>query len=252
MKDLETHIEAINKAKNINAAFAYFCKVMEEYGYDRVVYSLLTDHHSLGLPRHHGLATSYPEDWMKYYNEKKYLDYDPVAKQALESHVPFFWDDLEQSAPMSDTAKLIMNQGSEAGVKDGIGIPLFGKAGEITAVGLARTDSDKSRDYNFMAGAFLLTTHFHHKFRALYLEEYPANQPSLTAREKDVLSWAAEGKNNEEIAIILGISSASVKSYFKGCFRKLEVNNRGYAISKAVLLGLITPSRILGSPPPNG
>ena len=252
MKDLETHSEAINKAKNINEAFAYFCKVMGEYGYDRVVYSLLTDHHSLGLPRHHGLATSYPEDWMKYYNEKNYLDYDPVAKQVLNSHVPFFWEDLEQFQSLSDTAKLIMDQGSEAGVKDGIGIPLFGRAGEITGVGLARTDSDKSRDYDFMAGAYLLTTHFHHKFRTLYMEEHPANQPSLTEREADVLSWAAEGKNNEEIAIILGISVDTVKSHLKKCFRKLDVNNRGYAISKAVLLGLIMPNRIMGAHHPNG
>ena len=48
----------------------------------------------------------------------------------------------------------------------------------------------------------------------------------LTSREADVLYWIAEGKSNEEIAILLGLSLLTVKGYIKTIFRKIGVPNR--------------------------
>ncbi len=252
MKDLASHIQFISSAQSIDEAFAYFCTVMARNGYDKVVYSLLTDHHSLGLEKYHGLASSYPEDWIKFYNEQNYLDHDPVVTRVFQGATPFFWDELGQRESMSNIAQSIIQQGSDAGLNDGIGIPLIGKAGEVVGIGLARTDKDKEKDYHFLADAYLLSTHFHQKFRTLYLQDTAHQLPNLSEREKDVLSWAAEGKNNDDIAVILGISVDTVKTYLKGCYRKLGVNNRAYAITKAQLLGLITPNNIISSPHSNG
>jgi aryl-alcohol dehydrogenase-like predicted oxidoreductase len=34
---------------------------------------------SAGIARQHGLATSYPDDWMKHYKAKNYMEIDPVT-----------------------------------------------------------------------------------------------------------------------------------------------------------------------------
>ena len=65
MKDLERYVERIVNSQTTQEAFDTFCDAMRHHGYDRIAYSLVNDHPSLGLPSQHGLATSYPEDWMK-------------------------------------------------------------------------------------------------------------------------------------------------------------------------------------------
>ncbi len=51
-------------------------------------------------------------------------------------------------------------------------------------------------------------------------------QGDLTVREADVLTWIAEGKSNEEIAILLGIGLFTVKDHVKSIFRKIGAPNR--------------------------
>lgn len=48
----------------------------------------------------------------------------------------------------------------------------------------------------------------------------------LTPREQEVADWMCQGKSNEEIAIILGISVHTVKNHLDKVFRKLGVENR--------------------------
>jgi DNA-binding CsgD family transcriptional regulator len=45
-------------------------------------------------------------------------------------------------------------------------------------------------------------------------------------RPTEVLYWLAQGKSNEEIGIILGIATQTVKGYLKPVFVKLGVENR--------------------------
>ena len=245
MKDLADHINNINKADDIESAFDYFCNVMLQNGYDQVTYSLVTDHHSLGLPKMHGLVTSYPEDWMKHYVEKDYIEEDPVVLKVKQGGAPFFWDDLEKDRNTPQSAVDILNKAGDAGLKDGIAIPLFSTYGEVVGLGLARKDVEKTRDYQFLAAAQLLATHFHEKFRFLSAKDNPNNYQPLSDREADVLSWASEGKENADIAMILNISVDTVKAHLKRSYKKLGVNSRSYAITKALLLGLIRPHNIM-------
>jgi DNA-binding CsgD family transcriptional regulator len=55
----------------------------------------------------------------------------------------------------------------------------------------------------------------------------------LSIREREVLSWVREGKSNAEIAIILGMSTYTVKDHLKQIFRKLGVDNRTAAARMA-------------------
>ena len=48
----------------------------------------------------------------------------------------------------------------------------------------------------------------------------------LSPREQEVAEWVGQGKSNEEIAIILGISAHTVKNHLDKIFRKLGVENR--------------------------
>jgi DNA-binding CsgD family transcriptional regulator len=53
----------------------------------------------------------------------------------------------------------------------------------------------------------------------------------LTLRENEVLRWIADGKSNQQIAEILGISLGTVRKHIERIFDKLGVDNRAAAAS---------------------
>ena len=61
----------------------------------------------------------------------------------------------------------------------------------------------------------------------------------LSKREIQVLHWVKNGKTNQEIGLILGISPPTVKNHLQKIMRKLNVNNRAQAVGKSATLRLI-------------
>jgi two-component system NarL family response regulator len=64
-------------------------------------------------------------------------------------------------------------------------------------------------------------------------------QPSLTAREFQVVELLTAGMRNKEIAAQLGISEATVRMHVKGIFVKLQVHDRTAALAEAVRRKLV-------------
>src|SRR5215203_1758506 len=62
----------------------------------------------------------------------------------------------------------------------------------------------------------------------------------LTARERDVLELVADGLSNQEIAARLFIATSTVKGYIHSLLRKLEVDSRTKAISRAHEMDLLS------------
>lgn len=62
----------------------------------------------------------------------------------------------------------------------------------------------------------------------------------LSKREMQVLEWLPTGKTNWEIAQIMQVSPLTVKNHVQNILRKLHVENRNQAASKALKLGMIS------------
>lgn len=54
----------------------------------------------------------------------------------------------------------------------------------------------------------------------------------LSAREREVLRWVAEGKTNPEIGVILGISPRTVQTHLEHVYGKLGVVSRAQAVAE--------------------
>jgi transcriptional regulator EpsA len=58
----------------------------------------------------------------------------------------------------------------------------------------------------------------------------------LSAREVEVLRWLREGKSNDEIGRILGLSALTVKNHLQRMYRVLGVSNRAHAVALGATL----------------
>ena len=65
----------------------------------------------------------------------------------------------------------------------------------------------------------------------------------LTARERECLLWAAQGKTSWEIGRILGIAERTVNFHIANTCAKLDVRTRQAAITTALEWGLISVRR---------
>lgn len=69
----------------------------------------------------------------------------------------------------------------------------------------------------------------------LLLDEHaPPGRHGLSPREGEVLHWVAEGKTNQEIGLILGISARTVQTHLEHVFAKLGVVSRAQAVAEAL------------------
>jgi transcriptional regulator EpsA len=59
----------------------------------------------------------------------------------------------------------------------------------------------------------------------------------LSTREEEVLRWVGQGKTNQEIGGLLGISPLTVKNHVQKILRKLRVSNRAQAVFKVSATG---------------
>jgi DNA-binding NarL/FixJ family response regulator len=70
-------------------------------------------------------------------------------------------------------------------------------------------------------------------------EPAPNTQPTLTARQLDILLMLDRGRTNGDIALDLGLSEKTVKNHVTALFRALRVESRLQAVRQARDIGLI-------------
>jgi transcriptional regulator EpsA len=89
----------------------------------------------------------------------------------------------------------------------------------------------------------LLLAHLHLALLRLPAPEAGgAGLPSrpLSARETEIVGWLREGKSNDEMAQILGISALTVKNHLQRIYRLLGVGNRAHALARCLELRLLS------------
>ncbi len=74
----------------------------------------------------------------------------------------------------------------------------------------------------------------------------PAENHSLTIREREVLWWAAQGKSASDIATILRITKRTVDEHIRNALRRLGAANRTQAVAIALR------ERLIRKAPPSG
>ncbi|WP_035372940.1 LuxR C-terminal-related transcriptional regulator, partial [Pseudoduganella violaceinigra] len=57
---------------------------------------------------------------------------------------------------------------------------------------------------------------------------------AMSPRQTEILQWLREGKSNEEIGRLLGISALTVKNHLQRLYRQLGVNNRAHAVARSI------------------
>ncbi len=238
----EDFVERCNRLSCGQRLFEEFTTVMTGFGFSRVIFSVPRDADLSAEDQGIGLMHNYPGDWQAYYKEKDFARIDPVLKAAGAYHWAFRWKDIERTHNLSARQTRFMRLGEEAGLHNGIGIPLRGPRAQIAGIALASSSAHEPgvRELD------LVTAYCQQFYMSYKRVQAPRARPqavvaSLSRKEEEILTWVAAGRSDDQIAAGLSISANTVDTHLRHIFQKLEVNNRVGAVVKAIMAGLINP-----------
>lgn len=183
---------------------------------------------------------TYPRHWVQHYTENHYWDCDRIIEETRSRRTPFAWDDPDVLSKATDRQMRVLKEGQEAGLVNGFTFPIFLES-DMSAVVTVATEQ---RDYDpeLMPAFYMMAIYFHHAARRILSRADSGGAPlNLSPRERDCLSWVAEGKSDWVVAEILGISPHTVHAHIENAKRKLNVASRVQAVAIATRHQLIDP-----------
>jgi DNA-binding CsgD family transcriptional regulator len=238
---LGTFIESANKTETVDELFKLIEATAASLGFEYVAYGALSNCRRIasGAESAPAICLNYPEEWRKHYFENCYQEVDPVVTRTASIDRPYIWSDWRKKGILAPREQKVLDEASDAGLKEGMGIPLHGPFGRVAVVSFA------SKYHTIDAVGVLpklrvIASQFHACFGALK----PASTaeeatPTLTPQQKKCLIWVSHGKSSWDISAILGISENTVNFHLKAILRKLSTSSRTVAVVKAIRLGLI-------------
>ncbi len=227
----------------VGHAFERFRACAAGLGYDRIAFVPVTPaaQHALGLTAlAPAISINVPDEWIRHYMAEKYHAVDPVLLQTPLQSGPLVWDDMLMGGQLSPKQRRVLIESREAGLFNGVSIPLHGPGGETYVISLASERTALLRPVpperlQVLATCFLIA-----HLRAIR-RQAAGPYTRITDRERECLTWTARGKSAWTIGRILGVSEHTVNFHMKQSMAKLGATNRMQAIVSALRLGLILP-----------
>jgi LuxR family transcriptional activator of bioluminescence operon len=181
--------------------------------------------------------SAYPEEWQQRYEHANYFDNDLTVKHCRTKNTPLMW--LDPATELDKKNKKIFAEASEFGIVSGITFPYHGVGSEFGLL-----SGTVSKDFEHSSLDSIVTQHSLYLLGAALFDLHNQDKDNayvdiLTAREKECLRWAAEGKTAWEMSVILSISERTACFHLDNAKKKLNSVTRTGAVSKALLHSLL-------------
>lgn len=175
----------------------------------------------------HILIMSWPREWLHRYGRNGYYAHDPVAQNCFTTLKPFAWSKANWEGCDPTRARRIMDEASDFDLKDGIIVPMHDLSGRQASLSMATRALD-------LPPSGLKALHLVSLYAFAAVEEGSCRTPCLSPREREVLTWTAQGKTTWEVAQILGISQLTVAAHVKNAKLKLEGTTVTHTVVQAL------------------
>ena len=180
--------------------------------------------------------SSYPAEWRSHYLSRSYQFYDPVVILSKRNRLPYFWGQRGFLRHYNKAERYVFHEAAEFGILEGYSIPVVGPefdSGIFSVVVDARKDIPDI--VNQRIGELqIFATKFHDAAVKVSQLSMSSATSCLTAREREVLTWTAEGYSSEAVAARLGLSASAINYHITNCCRKLGACNKIQAVALAI------------------
>lgn len=222
-------------------AIAYTCAVM------RVPYFALTHHVDFRREATAGIRLhNYPECWEEWFDARGLGRSDPIHRASHRMSMGFAWASVPGIIALTPEDHLVLEEAAKAGIGDGYTVPAH-VPGEMLGSCSFAVEAGRTFPVELELPCQLIGGFAFEAARRVTGRRGAAfgQAPILTDRQLDCVLWAARGKTDWEISVILGISHETVIQHLKHARERYGVQKRALLAVRALFDGLISFTDIL-------
>jgi DNA-binding CsgD family transcriptional regulator len=225
-------------AKDLIALRKVLIAVAEDFGFP--IINLTTVAYAPDGKVREGALRIDPPGWNSYVMDPCASTRDPCIAIARNAPVPFAYD---QELYVRVGAGDLWEEQAPFGFKTGATAVLRSADRRLCTIGLDREEAlpkDNDKLMRLLADLQLLVAFAQENAFRLLLADPPDQQPiGLSARERDVLAWASQGKTAWETGMLLSISEHTVRKHLASAASRLGCTSKPQAVAKAIERGLL-------------
>jgi DNA-binding CsgD family transcriptional regulator len=237
---LTAYLQRVFEAQSIEDIWALHVDRMASYGFTRLLYvfTRFRTANSFGKVDDILVLSNHTKNYLDGYFYSGLCLQAPMLKWAAGNDGAQSWRLIAEKAlgPLTPVERKIMefNQrhgvvaGSTIGFRD---ISVRAKGGIGLAVAPGRTQDDADAIWAEYGDEILTANNVTHL--RITVMPYASSRRALTPRQRETLEWVGEGKTTQDIATIMGLTSATVEKHLRLAREALDVDTTAQAVLKA-------------------
>jgi DNA-binding CsgD family transcriptional regulator len=240
MQDLVVHLDRVNSASSVEGLWRLHLDAMAAFGFDRLLYGYTRYRtgRRMGDPQDLVVLSNLPSAYMRPYIEEGLYQNGPMVLWALENDGACSWSWLAEMAAqggLSPAELRTLEFNRRLGVTAGYTISFRsvskrakGGIGLCARPGLSQDEVDA-----LWAKEGPTITVMNNVFHLKLLTLPYSGSRTLTQRQREVLQWVGDGKTAQDIALLMGLTPATVEKHLRLAREALDVETTAQAVLKA-------------------
>lgn len=238
------YISDMTNAGTLEELWTMHVNKMAEYGFDRLIYGYTNFRvdYNLGDPEDFVILSNHSREYLDpFFGERMFL-HGPMIKWALNNVGACSWrlmSELAASDGLTKEQADVLEFNASQGVATGYTIS-FKTVSQRSKGAIGLTGPVGSTQYELDAiwqehgeALVLMNNVLHLKILNL---PYKNPKRALTKRQREVLEWVSDGKTIQDIATLMGRTSATVEKHLRLARESLGVETTPQAVLKASFL----------------
>lgn len=238
---LRNYLLGVADSKSIEELWDAHIIKMAEFGFDRLLYGFTRyrTSTSLGDPSDFILLTNHSSAYTDVFLDEGHYFHAPMVRWALENEGAKSWTllaDMEKTKTLSGAERRVLEFNRDMGVTAGYSISFKsisarhkGAIALTAKEGMGQTEVDQIWKAHG-TDITLMNNIVHLKILTL---PYTAPNRALTSRQREALEWVGDGKTTQDIAMLMGLTSATVEKHLRLAREALAVETTAQAVMKA-------------------
>lgn len=234
-------LNALLHAPEIEELWDMHQRRMAGYGFDRIMYGA-TRYRSgahLGDAEDFVILTNHSTDYTDVFIGHGLYHHAPMVRWALDHDGVCSWSLLRQMAEsgnLSVEERKVFEFNLSMGVRAGYSISFLSASPRTKgAIALTAEEGMDQRDVDAMWSEHGEDIQLLNNIAHLRILSLPYTSPdrTLTSRQREVLGWVGDGKTVQDIAVLLGLTTATVEKHLRLAREALCVETTAQAVLKA-------------------
>ncbi len=240
MTEFVKQLDKLTNARSVEELWGIHTNQMHNYGFDRLMYGFTRyrTSSSLGDPQDWVLLSTQSPEYMKVFFDEGLYYHAPMLKWALANDGACSWRwmmDMGRVDNLTPSEMRVMEFNKQMDVTAGYTIS-FRSISERTKAAIALTaKAGLSQDAVEQTWAkrgdeiIVMNNVMHLKLLTLPY----TGERHLTKRQREVLQWVGDGKTTQDIAVLLGLTPATIEKHLRLAREALDVETTAQAVLKA-------------------